>query len=177
MASRQPGSTAEETVSLFTHLQSEPPRLRINKEWCAEGENTKSRHYSHRDIRDPAVWKDFHLDKIRDHARTPLETAQIKPRPPSTTPRSIHSELEFAYVFFETVHPFVRRGLACGFDDLKSGDLLKKRGRTSVYLGTSSDVESEGSAIPDLLFWSGSNGQTLRRGRLPGDFKPSHKWS
>ncbi|KAJ5364295.1 uncharacterized protein N7496_010008 [Penicillium cataractarum] len=165
MASQRRSNTAEETVSLFTHLQCEPPTLRINQNWCPPGKNTESSKYSHVEITAITNWQDFTGPTIMSHFGNLLDKPKIVPRLPSTTPREIDSELELAYVFFETVHNLVRRGLRCGFEDLKADGLLDNQ-RTPVYLGGCGNLKSNTKGLPDLLFWSEKT-KNYRRCCLP----------
>lgn len=122
-------STAEETVSLFTHLQCEPPTLRINQNFCPPAKNTQSHNYSSQQITSTQVWV-LSPNMIIGPFGHVLDNVNIVPRLPSTTPREITSEMEFGQIFIETVYPLVRRGLFRGFEVLKEKNLLESKGRT-----------------------------------------------
>jgi hypothetical protein len=127
MAPQQQSSTDEDTVSLLTHLQREPPTLHIDQHFCPPGNNTRSTNYSLADIITIRDWEDFTLAEIKSNFQNLLEKAEIVPRLPSTTPREINSELELSYVFAETVHPSLEEASFVGFEDLE-GRRATRRG-------------------------------------------------
>ncbi|CRL29113.1 unnamed protein product [Penicillium camemberti] len=193
-------------TSLLAYLQQAPPSIEFIDVGQSKN-NTTNANYGPGDIRSFGAWSDFNLAAIMHQfgpllTLIPMEHDPIR----QTTPqREITSESGLHLAFGEYFHPRIRRSLRHTFQHLddravqrvapqsqaREEDLFNREldrvlddglpERTTVLMGVGSDAITLDQFTPDLSLYAageaGSQRRSLGPNRLPGDLKPSWKWS
>ncbi|PYH94302.1 hypothetical protein BO71DRAFT_450162 [Aspergillus ellipticus CBS 707.79] len=148
-------------VSLLAYLQHGPPRLPIIDQGQSR-DNTTNDKYSHEDIRSTRHWRSFNLNTILDQYQAVLTTCRIDDEAmPLTPPQAINSETGLRQRFSFYLNQRIRRALRSGFGFLNTNAML---GDQTIF-------------IPDTAYYDPNLPSKTRPNRVPGDLKPSFKWS
>ena len=162
-------------VSLMSYLQHGPTAL--PRGMTQPGRNTTNRRYSARNItNNPGFWATFNLNTIQQQYGVLLATAQITDEPfPTSPPQLANSETAIRSQVDIYLISRVRRGLRCGFAHLTQTNQL---GNMSVVdYGGGTLAETIEDFTPDTAYFDPQLPARNRPNRVPGDIKPSWKWS
>jgi hypothetical protein len=160
-------------VTLMTYLQRALPQLPVIAP--PAGRNTENAAYYRTDIRSIAFWPAFNLNTILTRYRPLLTTTRLAPdRMPLSPRKPVNAENTVKHRACELVHPRVRRGLREGFGTLVRTNMMG--GQTAVSFDVGEAAQLIERFIPDLAFFVENQFGTSRN-RVPGDVKPSWKWS
>jgi hypothetical protein len=162
-------------VSLMSYLQHGPTAL--PRGMTQPGRNTRNRRYNAQDITDNfGLWQTFDLNTIQQQYGVLLATAQITDEPfPTSPPRLINSETALRSRVDSYLTPRVQRGLRCGFAHLTQTNQLGNMSVVDYDVGTLAETIED--FIPDTAYFDPQLPALNRPNRVPGDIKPSWKWS
>src|SRR5271155_1504793 len=138
------------------------------------GHNTQNTAYSWRDIRNVTVWRGFNLNAVLRY-QVLLNTTFLPPDPMPLSPRKpVNAENAVKNRACELVHPRIRRSLRAGFATLTGNNRMRNLTEVSFDAGEAARLVD--NFIPDLAFFV-DNQFGIGANRVPGDIKPSWKWS
>lgn len=161
-------------VSLMTYLQHGFQPLPIIDP--GHPQNTRNDRYGARDINNLGHWGEFNLVAIQQQFGAALATAQIADEPVQPSPpRPINSENAVRARIDSYLTNRVIRALRQGFTHLSSTQQLA--GLTILNYDVGSMASTPENYIPDLAFFDPNLPAKTRPNRVPGDIKPSYKWS
>jgi hypothetical protein len=162
-------------VSLLAYLQHGPPALPVINQGQSR-ENTTDRNYSVDDITHIGHWAAFNIDTIMQQHGHLLTNARIVDDPmPASPPQAINSKEGLRRRAFNYLSDWTRRSLRCGFQHLAMNNQLLNR--TVVKFGEGDLARMIDMDIPDLAYFDPNLQALTRPNRLPGNLKPSYKWS
>jgi hypothetical protein len=162
-------------VSLMSYLQHGPTAL--PRGMSQAGTNTRNRRYGARNIRNNfGFWATFNLNTIQQQYGALLAAAQITDEPfPTSPPQLVNSEtaVRSRVGFYLTAR--VRRSLRCGFAHLTQTNQLGNMSVVDYGVGTLAETIED--FIPDTAYFDPQLPAGNCPNRVPGDIKPSWKWS
>lgn len=171
------------TQSLLAYLQNaqqdiprarEPPGADQ-----AVSRNTMSPRYNFEDIatNGVGVWTDFNITTVMQSFGTLLQSARLPADAyPGSPPPEVRSEHAVSARVFEYISPRIRRALRFTFNHMNATNQMG--GRTQVFWDVGELARLPDTYKPDLSFFDGSIPLPANRpNRLPGDIKPSAKWT
>ncbi|PGH33761.1 hypothetical protein GX50_03418 [[Emmonsia] crescens] len=162
-------------VSLMAYLQHGPQALPI----VDQGQsirNTRNDNYGADDIHNVGHWAEFNLATIQQRYGAILAGARIADDPFRTSPpRPINSETAVRSRVDAYLTNRVVRALRSGFAFMSSIQQLTGHTITNFDVGTM--AETVDNYIPDVAVFNINLPTNTRPNRLPGDIKPSYKWS
>ncbi|PYH46588.1 uncharacterized protein BP01DRAFT_355583 [Aspergillus saccharolyticus JOP 1030-1] len=162
-------------VSLMSYLQHGPPPLPI----IAQGQspqNTQNDNYRAADINNVGHWAGFNLASIQEQFGPLLAAAQIPDEPfQDSPPRSINSEAAVRSRIDAYLSNRITRALRCGFSHLQSTQQLANL--TIINYDVGQMAATPGGFTPDFAFFDPNLNSMNRPNRVPGEAKPSFKWS
>ena len=162
-------------VSLMSYLQHGPTAL--PRGMTQPGRNTTNRRYNAQDITNNlGYWVTFNMNTVQQQYGVLLATAQITDEPfPTSPPQRVNSESTIRSQVDIYLTKRVRRGLRCGFAHLTQTNQL---GNMSVVdYGGGTLAETIEDFTPDTAYFDPQLPALNCPNRVPGDIKPSWKWS
>ncbi|KAH8801717.1 hypothetical protein F5884DRAFT_525165 [Xylogone sp. PMI_703] len=162
-------------VTLMGYLQLGLPGLTVI-DLGQSRSNTVNDRYGHGDITHIGVWQDFNLRTITTSYGAVLKNTAIAPEPmPTTPPQPITSEVSVWQRVSLYLDSRVRRALNAGFHYMRTQNRL--RGHSVISTGEGELAQIPGGFRPGRAFFVGNLRVARRVNRVPGDLKPSYKWS
>ena len=162
-------------VSLMAYLQHGFQPLPIIDQGQSP-QNTRNERYGAGDINNLGHWAGFNLVSIQQQFGAELAAAQIADEPVQPSPpRPINSENAVRSRLDTYLTNRVIRALRCGFTHLSSTQQLA--GLTILKYDVGSLANTPENYVPDLAFFDPNLPVRARPNRVPGDIKPSYKWS
>ncbi|KAA8641684.1 uncharacterized protein ATNIH1004_011820 [Aspergillus tanneri] len=162
-------------VSLMEYLQHGfQPIPIIDQEQSKQ--NTRNDRYRASDIANVGHWSTFSLSTIQQRFGATLQAALIpnEPVPPSPS-RAINSEAAVRSRLDAYLTNRIIRSLRCGFTYMRSTQQLSGLTVLNYDVGTMAQIID--CYIPDIAYFDPSLSADIRPNRVPGDIKPSYKWS
>ncbi|KAA8641648.1 uncharacterized protein ATNIH1004_011784 [Aspergillus tanneri] len=162
-------------VTLLAYLQHGPPTLPVIDQGQSK-DNTTNLKYSADDITYVGHWATFNLNTILQQHQGMLRNSRIENEPmPSSPPQAINSEVGLRQRFVFYLNSRVRRSLRNGFNYMVTNNLLGNR--TVVDFGEGNLAQIIDLFTPDTAYYDPLLPAPTRPNRVPGDLKPSFKWS
>ncbi|KAE8133851.1 hypothetical protein BDV38DRAFT_257236 [Aspergillus pseudotamarii] len=162
-------------VSLLAYLQHGPPRIPIIEQGQST-DNTTNTRYSADDITYVGHWATFNLNTILHQHQAVLTNSRREDEAmPLSPPQAINSEPGLRQRFSFYMNQRVRRALRSGFDFLTTNNQLANR--TVVDFGEGNLAQLIEQFTPDTAYYDPLLPAPTRPNRVPGDLKPSFKWS
>lgn len=162
-------------VSLMAYLQHGPQAITVVDQGQSPN-NTRNPSYSARDITFIGQWTGFNLASLQQRFGLLLQLAQIADEPfPTTPPKPINSEMILQARVHQYISSRITRALRSGFQHLEA--VQQMAGHTRVDFDAGTAAQTIDAFTPDLAFFDLSLPERTRPNRLPGDIKPSFKWS
>ncbi|KAJ9226839.1 hypothetical protein DTO027B5_2055 [Paecilomyces variotii] len=162
-------------VSLMAYLQHGFLRLPVINQGQSP-QNTQNDQYRAADITNVGHWARFNLTSIRQQFGTVLAQARIADEPVNPSPpRPINSETAVRSRINAYLTNRITRAFRCGFAYMNSTQQLAGRTVLNYNIGTMAATPE--NYIPDIAIFDPTLPPTTRPNRVPGDIKPSYKWS
>lgn len=162
-------------VSLLAYLQHGFMPLPVIDQGQSP-QNTRNDRYRARDIRHVGHWANFNLVSIQQQFGAVLTAARIPDEPllPSP-PRPINSESTVRSRIDSYLTNRVVRAFRCGFAHMISTHQMD--GRTVLNYDGGTMASTPENFLPDIAIFDPNLPSNTRPNRVPGDIKPSYKWS
>jgi len=159
-------------ITLMAYLQQALPPLPAMPP--PAGHNTRNAAYRWQDIGNLTLWRGFDLNAVLRYQAL-LNTTFLPPDPMPLSPRKpVNAENTVKNRACELVHPRIRRSLRAGFATLTGNNRMRNLTEVSFDAGEAARLVD--NFIPDLAFFV-ENQFGIGANRVPGDIKPSWKWS
>ncbi|ATY61552.1 hypothetical protein A9K55_007992 [Cordyceps militaris] len=177
-------------ITLMQFLQQDPPGFQFQHR-SYSNTSTKNRKYENAAITSIGRWGSFNIFTILqqyDHLIN-IDVSIASDALVSTPPPLLGAEDGLRELVATYVDRPVRRALARTFEHLAANNAPFMRGRTPVTLGAGSSARTVDEFMPDRAFYDPTAAVALDPqnpratvpppppNRLPGEIKPSHKWS
>lgn len=160
-------------VTLLQYLQYGPPALPIIHHGSSK--NTTNEAYTSDDIAYVGPWPQFNLPTIlAQHGQTLAAQINLNPAPPPPA-QAINAETGVRARFEKYFRSRLRRALRRGFQQLQINGQFA--GLTALDFGEGDLCRTPDNFIPDTAYYDPAFNPITRPNRLPGDLKPSCKWS
>ncbi|PWY68868.1 hypothetical protein BO83DRAFT_390659 [Aspergillus eucalypticola CBS 122712] len=157
------------------YLQHNPPPLPIINQGQSP-QNTRSDSYRADDINNVGHWAGFNLTSKQQQFGPLLAAAGIPDEPfQPSPPRPINSEAAVRSRIDAYLTNRIIRALRCGFSHLQTTQQLANL--TVVKYDVGQMAATPSGFIPDFAFFDPDLDPRTRPNRVPGDAKPSYKWS
>ncbi|KAL1845564.1 hypothetical protein Plec18170_009699 [Paecilomyces lecythidis] len=162
-------------VSLLAYLQHGFLPLPIIEQGQSP-QNTRNDRYGARDINHVGHWAGFNLVSIQQQFGAVLAAARIPDEPVNPSPpRPINSETAVRARIDAYLTNRIVRAFRCGFAHMSSTHQMA--GRTVLNYDVGTMATTPENYIPDIALFDPNLPANTRPNRLPGDIKPSYKWS
>lgn len=138
--------------------------------------NTRNSAYGPEDVEIAGPWAAFNLASIQQQFGAILTAARIADAPMAPSPSPpVNSESSLRTRIDDDVTPRMRRALRCAFAHLES--ITELNGVTPLTFDNGTLARSVEKFVPDLCIVDPSLLPGTGPNRVPGDVKPSYKWS
>lgn len=139
-------------------------------------QNTRNERYGARDINIIGHWESFNLASVQQQFGVILNAGRIADEPVNPSPpRPVNSETAVRSRIDAYMTNRIIRALRCGFTHIASSQEPTRLTTLNYDVGTMAmTVENY---IPDTAFFDPTLPAKTRPNRVPGDIKPSYKWS
>ncbi|RAL13346.1 uncharacterized protein BO97DRAFT_342636 [Aspergillus homomorphus CBS 101889] len=169
-------------VTLLEYLQNGPaeaPEVLLDKLSTINTRNSKLL-YTHKDIRHIGDFSEFKINEVIALFGSLLRSTHISDWPFSDNPvEGIITETTITARIIEQFKPRLRYGMASGFNELKTNKRYEeyRKEYTTVKYSEGAMARTIDKFTPDLAFFDPTLMPRVRSNRLPGEVKPSYKWS
>jgi hypothetical protein len=162
-------------VSLMAYLQHGFQRLPIISQGQSP-QNTRNERYGASDINNVGHWAAFNLASIQQQFGVILTASRIADEPVNPSPpRPVNSENAVRSRIDTYLTNRVIRALRCGFNYIASSRQSTRLTVLNYDVGTMAMTPE--NYIPDVALFDPALPAKSRPNRVPGDIKPSYKWS